>query len=315
MSTENMTIDKPALLQSLANTLWKWPGPGAVLSLGPMLPEPWTWVLNHPSVFWTAANTITLETITVNEWRQLRAAKYDEALLHLAGTLDWWPTKHAYDTRDELPNRLLWQWTYDKEALREPETAYGACLVYEQIHTGQKIYKGDWQAALKAKTAPGSKVKAAFETLNEDLQNASRMFRTGRLQQKDMNVPEDVEFTGPRVYFEYPTPSALLNLSEVDVPGYESLRNVLEAAYDQAARGKGKERHAKDLPFHQQRMQTIRQLINSERGMAYQICKKVVEGLDLETHEARKRELLGAINYIAGVIIYWDQQVGTEDAN
>lgn len=92
-----------------------------------------------------------------------------------------------------------------------------------------------------------------------------------------------------------------------DVPGYESLREVLAAAYDQAARGKGKERHANDLPFHKQRMQSISHLLRSDAGMAYQVCKKVTEGLDLPTPEARRRELLGAINYIAGILIFWDE--------
>lgn len=87
-------------------------------------------------------------------------------------------------------------------------------------------------------------------------------------------------------------------------PHYERLNNVLRAALRQAQNGKGADRHANGLPFEKQRMQAISHLLGSERGMAYQVCKKVVEGLDLPTHEMRVKELLGAINYIAGIVIY-----------
>jgi hypothetical protein len=85
---------------------------------------------------------------------------------------------------------------------------------------------------------------------------------------------------------------------------YKSLREVLDAAFDQAANGKGKERHARGNPFEKQHMQTISQLINTDRGMAFQAIKKLTEGLDMADTHARERELLGAINYIAGIIIY-----------
>jgi hypothetical protein len=89
---------------------------------------------------------------------------------------------------------------------------------------------------------------------------------------------------------------------------YQSLRAVLDAAYYQAAHGKGKERHARGNPFHTQHMQTISKLLDSERGMAFQAIKKLTEGLDLADRDARERELLGAINYIAGIVVYWRLQ-------
>lgn len=88
---------------------------------------------------------------------------------------------------------------------------------------------------------------------------------------------------------------------------YTSLARVLNDAYDQAASGKGKERHAKGQPFEEQRMQGISALLETNRGMAFQAMKKLTEGLDLE-HDARERELLGAINYIAGIIVYHREQ-------
>ena len=90
-----------------------------------------------------------------------------------------------------------------------------------------------------------------------------------------------------------------------DVDPYWSLRKVLDAAYEQAAYGKGAERHARGNPFEEQHMQTISRLLGSERGMAYQAIKKLTEGLDLPDRPAQIKELLGAINYIAGIVVYW----------
>ena len=85
---------------------------------------------------------------------------------------------------------------------------------------------------------------------------------------------------------------------------YTSLDAVLGAAYQQAATGKGHERHARGNPFEKQHMQTISQLLDTDRGMAFQAIKKLTEGLDMADPDARERELLGAINYIAGIIIH-----------
>lgn len=87
-------------------------------------------------------------------------------------------------------------------------------------------------------------------------------------------------------------------------PGYEQLVEVFTAAHDQAAYGKGKERHANDLPFHEQRMQTISDLVGSPDGMVYQVTKKMTEGLQFDNPEKREHELLGAIVYLAGIVIW-----------
>jgi hypothetical protein len=86
---------------------------------------------------------------------------------------------------------------------------------------------------------------------------------------------------------------------------YESLRRVLEAAYDQASMGKGKERHAGDgLAFIDQPMQAVSKLLNTSDGLAFQAIKKVTESQGMKTFEQKERELLGAIVYIAGMIIF-----------
>lgn len=89
-----------------------------------------------------------------------------------------------------------------------------------------------------------------------------------------------------------------------EVEGYESLASILKEAYEQAAVGKGRERHGNGLPFDEQPMQTISQLLDSENGMAFQAIKKMQEGIRLPTTDAKVRELLGTIVYTAGIILY-----------
>lgn len=96
----------------------------------------------------------------------------------------------------------------------------------------------------------------------------------------------------------------------MNAPGYEHLAAVLKDAYAQAAFGKGKERHANDLPFDHQPMQTISRLLGNPTGMTYQVCKKVVEAMNMKDRAARRRELLGAIVYLAGVVVYEDNENG-----
>lgn len=92
--------------------------------------------------------------------------------------------------------------------------------------------------------------------------------------------------------------------------GYESLADVLERAFKQAAEGKGRERHANDLPFDKQPMQ----LIADKRGVGFllgQADKKSEEAMGLPTERA-VAELLGAINYIAGAIIFIERKAQNE---
>lgn len=103
----------------------------------------------------------------------------------------------------------------------------------------------------------------------------------------------------------------------MDHPGYESLASVLQAAYDQAATGKGAERHANDLPFHEQPMQQIAR----RRGIGFllgQADKKTEEAqgmLERGERDAWRREILGAINYLAGALVFTaDPDYGADPA-
>ena len=92
-------------------------------------------------------------------------------------------------------------------------------------------------------------------------------------------------------------------------PAYASLTDVLARAHQQAAQGKGAERHACNRPFTEQPMQSISELLGSETGLLYQAMKKIQESQRLD-QDAAIRELLGAINYIAGAIIFKEGKQG-----
>lgn len=57
-------------------------------------------------------------------------------------------------------------------------------------------------------------------------------------------------------------------------------------------------------------MQAISRLLGNPTGMTYQVCKKVVEAMNMKDRAARRRELLGAIVYLAGVVVYEDNENG-----
>ena len=100
----------------------------------------------------------------------------------------------------------------------------------------------------------------------------------------------------------FPTGHAAVNVK----PEYVSLLGVLCEALDQAQHGKGAERHnlGGDAPFERQRMQTVSELVGSPEGMVYQAIKKLTEGMNLPTLDRQVKELLGAINYIAGIVLF-----------
>ena len=85
------------------------------------------------------------------------------------------------------------------------------------------------------------------------------------------------------------------------VPGYDNLSNVLGAAYHQAARGKGKERHARDKPFDKQPIMEISRMVGPgyATGQAMKKLQEAKSMMDRGQFAAAKAEALGAINYTA----------------
>lgn len=97
----------------------------------------------------------------------------------------------------------------------------------------------------------------------------------------------------------------------LDAPGYDELAAALGAAFEQAAFGKGHARHGGcalgEIPFTEQPMQSICRMLRSDDGMAYQAIKKVEEASRM-VGDQREKELLGAIVYIAGMVVFHRQR-------
>ena len=98
--------------------------------------------------------------------------------------------------------------------------------------------------------------------------------------------------------------------------GYECLAEVLDAALMQAASGKGAERHAGDRPFATQPMQEITRMVGVGFPLG-QAMKKSQEAGTMASRgqtDAAWRELLGAINYLAGAALELNGRRATEGA-
>lgn len=95
-------------------------------------------------------------------------------------------------------------------------------------------------------------------------------------------------------------------------PGYESLAEVLYRAFGQAADGKGAQRHGNGLPFDQQPMQSLQRSFGPGFALG-QAAKKIEESQGLPL-AAAVHEMLGAINYIAGAVIFQERSVAAAQA-
>ena len=87
--------------------------------------------------------------------------------------------------------------------------------------------------------------------------------------------------------------------------GYHDLFDVLRDALDQAQNGKGEERHGNGLSFTGQPALTITRAV----GLGFplgQAMKKIQECQRMDP-DAAKRELLGAINYLAAAVLFLDE--------
>jgi hypothetical protein len=91
---------------------------------------------------------------------------------------------------------------------------------------------------------------------------------------------------------------------------YTTLRTILDAAFNHAATGKGKERHARDLPFDDQPIMQTTRLVGPGFPLGQAIKKAgeaagMIERGELSAAEA---ECLGAINYLAGAVAWMREQ-------
>jgi hypothetical protein len=87
---------------------------------------------------------------------------------------------------------------------------------------------------------------------------------------------------------------------------YVLLRTILDAAFNHAATGKGKERHARDLPFDKQPMLETTRLVGPgfPLGQAIKKAGEAAGMIERGEYDAAEAECLGAINYLAGCVVW-----------
>lgn len=128
-------------------------------------------------------------------------------------------------------------------------------------------------------------------------------------------------FTQAKAMFEHALSTTAVSLSRKDATvdpiavGYLELKIVLDLAFDQSARGKGKARHNPDnKPFLDQPIMEIGRMV----GVGYQtgqIMKKVQEATTMNKNgnrEGAKAELLGAIVYAAAAYLLVEERGKSE---
>ena len=92
---------------------------------------------------------------------------------------------------------------------------------------------------------------------------------------------------------------------------YSSLQCILADAYRQASEGKGRERHQRgNTPFDQQPIMTIGRTVGHgfQLGQAIKKTDEAAGMLDRGDRQAARRELLGAIVYLAAAVLMIDER-------
>jgi hypothetical protein len=158
----------------------------------------------------------------------------------------------------------------------------------------------DWEG-----NETGYAQNAYFFRLEDDLEQIKLY---SQAIEYDIHEVESDEWLGTTADLPVGSVSPYKEEQKEAVGGYEELENVLQRALHQASEGKGKERHAQGLAFEDQPMLQISRFLGTEQGMAFQACKKIQESHRLPTTERKVAELLGAINYIAGMVIMLEEE-------
>ena len=107
-----------------------------------------------------------------------------------------------------------------------------------------------------------------------------------------------------------PAGPILLDWQATASPAYAPLAAILQEAYDQAATGKGKERHANDRAFIDQPILEIGRMCGPgfNTGQSIKKQQEAIGMLARGDASAAIRELLGAINYTAAAVLLIREQ-------
>lgn len=127
--------------------------------------------------------------------------------------------------------------------------------------------------------------------------------KAAKQQQYELTMEAD-ESGFPSVMFRFK--------NKKDRDDYLPLLRTFLGALEQAAYGKGRERHANDLPFTEQPILTMARMLDSDAGLAQQVIKKTIEARSLPSKTARINELRGTLVYAAAMILF-EEMYGRAD--
>ncbi|MDR3445743.1 hypothetical protein [Dyella sp.] len=237
----------------------------------------------------------------------------NEAYHHGPGT-----SKSGLDILHKSAEKFHWLKTANPDG-REPTDAQAFGSAYHAIVLEPEVFARTYCLALRMQDVPGAiddrdTLVAMVAKLNESRlpklpatgDKATLVARITETQAADVAAGRlDVVCVHSEAELAAMTPESTASVL-LDVPGYESLALVLGRAFWQAANGKGSERHAQGLPFDQQPMQQVCDLLSVDFALG-QAMKKAQESRRLP-HDRAVAELLGAINYLAGAVIHMERQ-------
>lgn len=152
---------------------------------------------------------------------------------------------------------------------------------------------------------------SAYDKAAEDCQGVVYETFAPELRPSPLDINDDLDLT--MVADESGIPSVMFRFkNKKDRDDYLPLLRTFLGALEQAAYGKGRERHANDLPFVEQPILTMARMLDSDAGLAQQVIKKTVEARSLPTKKARINELRGALVYAAAMILF-EEMYGRAD--
>lgn len=153
---------------------------------------------------------------------------------------------------------------------------------------------------------------SAYDKAAEDCQGAVYEKFAPELRPSTTDTNDDLDLT--MVADDSGFRSTLFRFkNEKDRDDYLPLLRTFLGALEQAVYGKGRERHANDLPFVEQPILTMARMLDSDAGLAQQVIKKTVEARSLPTKQARINELRGTLVYAAAMILF-EEMYGKPDA-
>ena len=107
-----------------------------------------------------------------------------------------------------------------------------------------------------------------------------------------------------------PIQNRRISVAEINDAMYAPLRRVLMSAYNHAAVGKGRERHANGGDFLSQDIMAIARVhgIGFQTGQAEKKVRESHGIMERGDYNAARAELLGAINYLAAAYLLMEEK-------